>query len=485
MGQLILDHLKGRKTGEAGRMRFMELGILIALITTLGSSTPLDKSVKTDIENRGWKNEWVRKGYKINIAMSCKGDSYNKGKYSTLDEARTACTYDSNCKGVQDTGCFYEQNKGDKTSQKGLSLCPKKQDKGKGVQGKPWYFSEENDPSCIHKKPDTSCIHTDAIFTQTSMNRYDVTKNFCAAKKGVSDYYWLQGENCGFKGMTLLECQHKCATADSRFGGCTHFMYYRNTAVTKTSSGSRSIDYLTRTGDEDEWHCDQEWSGRYSCNAEDIAPLSSCYLFNGQLQMKQSNTNQMKKFGVSVGTAFCEEDKKKIRAHATAKWVRLQICDASTATGSLTCSYTKATGIGKEKSSSNSKGGSTSWEFGYNVGFEKDTKFMKMTLEQSMAYGESYEWSKENSKTFSETADISVTGTFTVNPGEIASICQPQGSVGEYVIYSSYFKRVHGTDCEGGSKRSAQSGVKAVNGKCPQGLHMVQGLCQVSTTVII
>jgi len=315
-------------------------------------------------------------------------------------------------------------------------------------------------PDCIDYSRDTSCVHRDAIFTDGTIKQYDVTSQFCQ-NEGPDflgrSIHWLQGENCGFEGMTLQECQQKCATAESRFGGCTHFMYYENSAINIYESRVNPlfpmvprlyvplpafVNYLNRHGHEGTWNCRD-----LSCSAEKVAPLSSCYLFHGPMKMKKNSQTKIKKFGVVVGPALCDKDKKKLRETAKAKWVNLQTCDASTAVDPMTCTYKKATGIGRSKSKTKSVSKGLSYEFGIKVGFEGELFDMKTTLETSMSAGETYEWSNESTNTFEETANTENVATFTVSPGRISTICQPQGYVGDFVVYAAYFKRVEGKNC--------------------------------------
>ena len=62
-----------------------------------------------------------------------------------------------------------------------------------------------------------------------------------------------------------------------------------------------------------------------------------------------------------------------------------------------------------------------------------------------------FEWTRESSssETFKKSASDSTTttGTITVQPGHISSICQPVGEIDDYVIRASHFQRVPGSDC--------------------------------------
>jgi len=205
----------------------------------------------------------------------------------------------------------------------------------------------------------------------------------------------------------VLACKRMCKNADQRISPCTHFLARPYHAYTTAIV---------------------------------------CALFNGPMRYRKYNDGD-----VIVGEALCNEEKKEVQEKSTAKWVKLQTCDASRAPGPLECTYSKMVGVAYTEASKQANTDSASLQMGLKYGMEAEASAIfataKASMELSMGAGTSYSWTQESSETFGKTAEETQTATYTVQKGQIASICQPMGSINEFTIYSSHFSLVNGTQC--------------------------------------
>ena len=87
-------------------------------------------------------------------------------------------------------------------------------------------------------------------------------------------------------------------------------------------------------------------------------------------------------------------------------------------------------------------------------------------MEASMTTGfevsSSFSWTEESSSTFTKDSEEGQSATMTVKAGKVSSMCQPQGSIGEYKIYSSYFARFSGTTCSGNPESAISISKKTI-----------------------
>lgn len=164
---------------------------------------------------------------------------------------------------------------------------------------------------------------------------------------------------------------------------------------------------------------------------------------------------------VRTGLAFCDRDKRKIQRKATAKWVVVAgPCINEDARGNVICKYRETVGIGKSNSNTKSSSTTAATEFSLTIGTSVTASdplgVLTATASMEVSMGFSHSWSNEQSRTFKQNASSSKTHevSIEVEPGQVSTVCQPQGQVGNFVIYSSTFKRVSGYSCDNASDDS-------------------------------
>merc|ERR1712038_1465372 len=79
----------------------------------------------------------------------------------------------------------------------------------------------------------------------------------------------------------------------------------------------------------------------------------------------------------------------------------------------------------------------------------KYTAQVEITKSFDLSWGSSNTWEQESETVFEQsvTEETTYKATFPVAMGKTISMCQPQGWVGNFKVYSSFFKAVEGTSC--------------------------------------
>jgi len=294
---------------------------------------------------------------------------------------------------------------------------------------------------------DTSCVNDDLEFTEASKKDHDVTKLHCGYDS--CSVGKLESRLEPVQVRKRLEeqskkCQKICQDADPRIGACTHFSSY---VIQIRADAYVSVNGVPQ---------------RHSY-------LPSCKLYNGRMEYrKYVDAGRFAiKWGdarittLRTGPAFCDGDKKKIQRKATAKWVVVAgPCINEDARGNVICKYRETVGIGKSNSNTKSSSTTAATEFSLTIGTSVTASdplgVLEATSSMEASMGFSHSWSNEQSRTFKQNASTSKTHevSIEVEPGQVSTVCQPQGQVGNFVIYSSTFKRVSGYSCDNASDDS-------------------------------
>jgi len=279
---------------------------------------------------------------------------------------------------------------------------------------------------------DTSCVHDDLEFTEASKKAHDVTKLHCGT------------DSCYGGEYLATDCQKLCQDADPRIGACTHFSH----AIYKNSLLTLSAQCKLYNG---------EMANRKFLNS----PIYDGRLCSGPIGAKRCTTFSGTSKIVRTGLAFCDGDKRKIQRTATAKWVIVAgPCFNEDVKGNLGCKYSYKVGIGKSNSNTKSSSTTAATEFSLTIGISATAgdplDIAEVTTSMETSMGRSHSWTNEQSSTFEQSASTSETleVSIEVEPGQVSTVCQPQGQVGNFVIYSSTFKRVSGYSCDNASDDS-------------------------------
>jgi len=291
---------------------------------------------------------------------------------------------------------------------------------------------------------DTSCVNDDLEFTEASKKDHDVTKLHCGYDS--CSVGKLESRLEPVQVRKRLEeqskkCQKICQDADPRIGACTHFSFY-GIAVN--------------------WPAGNIYG--YSYNQQ-------CKLYNGGMEYRKYIDPRLLgsatvRTGSAIstlrtGSAFCDGDKRKIQRTATAKWVIVAgPCFNEDVKGNLGCKYSYKVGIGRSNSNTKSSSTTAATEFSLTIGISATAgdplDIAEVTTSMETSMGRSHSWTNEQSSTFEQSASTSETleVSIEVEPGQVSTVCQPQGQVGNFVIYSSTFKRVSGYSCDNASDDS-------------------------------
>lgn len=340
----------------------------------------------------------------------------------------------------------------DRGRQKGKAYLDVK-DEGKFViaddYGTLW---ENHNPIYItHDAP--ACSHFDKVFRKDSKDNNDVSEHHCPGPRESGPRRDKDNKIVCFT-KSARQCQRMCQNVNREVGICTHFSY--------------DIEH------------------------------EHCRLYDGPMNMDEAAVD----LKTIIGPVYCYDDRLKIVRNATAAWVRVAVC-TNTANISLKCEYQKMVGVARANGNSRSQSTESSqehskesgkehgWESSRESGRESAREFsttfglsytggtsgygltaeMTSSLEISQSTSESvYEsnsestsgstsssisnsrsntWSQEASTTFekSVTEETTYTASFPVGMDQTISMCQPQGWVGDFKVYSSFFKAVEGESC--------------------------------------